>query len=83
MAPRLPGFGVLHSVLRDETAVFHTPSASEQGPTRQYSDRRALNGTVIGTEGEDLKPRLTGDDLAATQGSAPFAEAPRPSASCL
>jgi hypothetical protein len=26
---RLPGFGVLHSVLRDET-VFHTQSASEQ-----------------------------------------------------
>jgi hypothetical protein len=28
--PRLPGFGVLHSVLRDETTVFHTQSASEQ-----------------------------------------------------
>jgi hypothetical protein len=30
MARRLPGFGVLHSVLRDETTVFHTQSASEQ-----------------------------------------------------
>jgi hypothetical protein len=28
--PRLPGFGVLHRLLRDETAVFHTQSASEQ-----------------------------------------------------
>jgi hypothetical protein len=28
--PRLPGFGVLHRLLRDETTVFHTQSASEQ-----------------------------------------------------
>jgi hypothetical protein len=28
--PRLPGFEVLNSVLRDEPAVFHTQSASEQ-----------------------------------------------------
>jgi hypothetical protein len=62
---RLPGFGVLHSVLRDETTVIRRERTA---PTRQYSDRRALNGTVIVTDGEDLKPRLTGDGLAATQG---------------
>jgi hypothetical protein len=35
-------------------------------PTRQYHDRLALNSTVIVTKDEDLKPRLTGDGLAAT-----------------
>ena len=41
------------------------PVRERTGPTHQYSDRRALNGTVISIEGEDLKPRLTGDGLAA------------------
>jgi hypothetical protein len=66
MSVRRVRIGLSIRMLRDETTVFHTQSASEQA--RQYSDRRALNGTVIVTEGEDLKPRLTGDGLAATQG---------------
>jgi hypothetical protein len=53
--------------LRDETTVFHTQSASEQAQLVNMA-RRALNGTVIVIEGEGLKPRLTGDGLAATRG---------------
>jgi hypothetical protein len=58
---------VLHRLLRDETAVF-IRSLRAASPTRQYSDRRALNSTVIVAEDEDLKPRLTGDCLAAIRG---------------
>src|SRR6266699_3292898 len=51
---------VLHRLLRDETTA---------SPTCQYSDRRALNSTVIVTKDEDLKAGLTGDGLAAPRGS--------------
>jgi hypothetical protein len=55
---------VLHSLLRDETAVFHTSSSKSNSPisrsscVKQHSDH---------TEEESLKLRLTGDGLAATE----------------
>src|SRR6266496_6189092 len=58
---------VLHRLLRDETASIS--SLRTASPTRQYSDRRALNSTVIVTKNEGLKSGLTGDGLAATRGS--------------
>ncbi len=59
---------VLHRPLPDENGRHPYAVCERQALTRQYSDRRALNSTIIVTKDKDLKPWLTADGLAATRG---------------